>query len=74
MGDRDRLRPLPHPRALHPHQLQGFSPSGGGRSTFPGLDVVPADLPLALINGLMDEVVVREGSGGRTTTLTKQLR
>ena len=48
-------------------------PSGGGRSTFPGLEVVPDDLPLALMSGLMDEVVVRDGSGGRITTLTKQL-
>lgn len=49
-------------------------PSGGGRSTFSGLELVPDDLPFALMNGLMDEVVVRDGSGGRTTTLTKQLR
>ena len=48
-------------------------PSGGGRATFPGLEVVPDDLPLALMSGLMDEVVVRDGSGGRITTLTKQL-
>lgn len=49
-------------------------PSGGGRSTFAGSEVVPRDLPLALTNGLMDEVLVRDGSGGRTTTLTKQLQ
>ncbi len=49
-------------------------PSGGGRVSFRGRDVVPDDLPLALMNGLMDEVVVRDGSGGRTTTLTKQLQ
>ena len=48
-------------------------PSGGGRVTFPGLEVVPDDLPLAMMGGLMDEVVVRDGSGGRITTLTKQL-
>ena len=48
-------------------------PSGGGRSTFAGLEVIPNDLPLALVNGLMDEVIVRDGSGGRITTLTKQL-
>lgn len=48
-------------------------PSGGGPSTFSGLEVVPDDLPLALMNGLMDEVVVRDGSTGRTTTLTKRL-
>ena len=48
-------------------------PSGGGRSIFIGQEVVPDDLPLALMNGVMDEVVVRDGSGGRTTTLTKQL-
>lgn len=48
-------------------------PSGGGRSTFVGAEVVPDGLPYALINGLMDEVVVRDGSGGRITSLTKQL-
>ena len=48
-------------------------PSGGGRATFPGLEVVPDHLPLALVSGLMDEVLVRDGSGGRITTLTKQL-
>lgn len=49
-------------------------PSGGGRAIFSGPEVVPTDLPLACMNGLMDEVVVRDGSGGRTTTLTKQLQ
>lgn len=49
-------------------------PSGGGPSTFTDHEVVPHDLPFALMQGLMDEVVVRDGSGGRTTTLTKQLR
>ena len=48
-------------------------PSGGGRATFPGLELVPDEPPLALMNGLMDEIVVRDGSGGRITTLTKQL-
>ena len=49
-------------------------PSGGGRTFWPDLEVVPDDLPFALMNGLMDQVVVTDGSKGRTTTLTKQLR
>ena len=62
---------------IHEHCTRTSSkashPSGGGPSTFAASEVVPTDLPFALMNGLMDEVVVKDGSDGRTTTLTKQL-
>lgn len=57
-----------------PTSSKASHPSGGGRSTFRGAEVVPSDLAVTLMSGLMDNVVVRDGSGGRTTTLTKQLQ